>query len=104
MQLKPFRYIKIRDCGAGRDMHRERHSKTNYNAIPAIMDQVPSRLVVNRVRTFGMNPEIGGSRPSQLETFSVAKILDTFTKTSFRESRMNAVAHRQLKFEMFIIL
>ena len=104
MQLKPFRYIKMRDCGTGGDMYGDRHSKANYNVIQAIIDQVSSRLVVNRVRAFGMNPEIWGSRPSQFETFSLAKILERFTRTSFRESRTNAVSHAQLTLEMLITL
>ena len=45
----------------------------------------------NVVRAFGINPKVGGSSPPQVETFSVW-IIDTFTRISVSESKMNIVA------------
>ena len=48
-----------------------------------------------------MNLKVGDSSPSQFETFSVSK---TFTITSVRVSKLNAVARAQLTFQMLISL
>ena len=69
------------------------YSKTWDSKCLAVIAQV--------VRAFGMNPNVGGSSLSQVETFSVSK---TFTRTSVRESKMNAVARAQLTFQMLTLL
>ena len=53
------------------------------------------------VREFGMNPKVGVSDPSQIETFSVSK---TFARTCVRVSKMNAVACAQLTAQMLTVL
>ena len=59
-------------------------------------------LITQIVRAFGLNPKIGGSGPTQVEAFSVSK--NTFTRTSVRVSKMNAVARAQLTFKMLTLL
>ena len=61
-------------------------------------------LIAQMVRAFGMNPKVGGSSPSQVETFSVLKNFDTFTRTSVRVSKMNVVVRAQLTFQMLTLL
>ena len=72
--------------------HKSQYSKT--------WDCKCLALIAQMVRAFGMNPKVGGSSPSQVETFSVSQ---TFT-TSVRVSKMNAVAHAQLRFEILTLL
>ena len=50
-------------------------------------------LIAEMVRAYGMNTKVWGSSPPQVETFSVSKNFDTFTRTPKRVSKMNAVAH-----------
>ena len=52
-------------------------------------------------RAFGMNPKAGGSSSPQVETFSVSNNFDTFSRTSIRDSKKNAVARAWLTFQMF---
>ena len=58
-------------------------------------------LIAQMARARDMNPKIGGSSPPQVGTFSV---FDTFTRTSFRLSIMNAVARAQLLLQMLTSL
>ena len=52
-----------------------------------------------------MNPKVVGSRPSQVETdIFCLKNFDTFTRTSVRVSKTNAVARAQLAFQMLTLL
>ena len=53
------------------------------------------------VREFGMNPKVWGfeSSPTGRDIFCL-KNFDTCTKTSIRVSKMNAVAHAQLRFQV----
>ena len=62
---------------------------------------VTHTMIAQMVRAFGMNPKVGGSSRPQVETFSVSK---TFTRTSVRVSKMNAVARAQLTLQMLTLL
>ena len=61
-------------------------------------------LIAQMVRAFGTNPKVGGSNPPQVETFSVSKNVDPFTRTSVRVPKMNAIVHAQLTFQIVILL
>ena len=41
-----------------------------------------------------------GSNPAWVETISILKNFDTFSRTSVRKSKMNGVARTQLTFQM----
>ena len=47
--------------------HQSQYSKT--------WDRKCLALIAQQVRAFGINPKVGGSRPPQVETFSVSKTL-----------------------------
>ena len=62
-------------------------------------------LIVQMVRAFGMNPNVGDSSPSQVETFRISKTLTLSQEHPFvRVSKMNAVARAQLTFQMLTLL
>ena len=62
-------------------------------------------LMAQMVRSFGMNPKIGGSSPPQVETFSVSKTLPLSQEhPSVRVSNMNAAARAQFTFQMLTLL
>ena len=71
---------------------------------PKTRDRKCLALVAQMVRAFGMNPKVGGSNPPHVETVSVSKNVDTFTRTPVRVSKMNAVARTQLIFQMSFFL
>ena len=54
------------------------------------------------VRAFGMNQNVGGYSPPQVDIFSVSKT-DIFTRTSVRVSKMNAVVRAQLTIKMLTL-
>ena len=58
-------------------------------------------LIAQMVRAFDMNPKVGGSSPAHVgrDIFCLNNF-DTFTRTSVRVSKMNAVARVQLTFQM----
>ena len=76
--------------------HKSQYSKTRGSKCLALIAQM--------VRAFGMNLKVGGSSTPQVETFSVSKNFDTFTRTSVRVSKINAVARAQLTFQMLTLL
>ena len=76
--------------------HQSQYSKTWDNKCLALITQM--------VRAFGMNPKVGGSSPSQVETFSLSKNFHIFIRTSVGVSKMNAVARAQLAFQMLTLL
>ena len=49
-------------------------------------------------------PKVGSSSPPKVETVSVSKKFDTFTRTSVRVSKMNGVARARLTFQMLTLL
>ena len=56
-------------------------------------------LIAQMVRSFGMNPKVVGfESPSGRDIFCF-KIIDTFTRTSVRVSKLTAVARAQLAFQ-----
>ena len=55
------------------------------------------------IRAFGMNPKVGGSSPPSGEDIFCLKNFDTFTRTSVRVSKMNAVARAQSTFQMLTL-
>ena len=61
-------------------------------------------LIAQMIRAFGVNRKVGGSSPPQVETYSVSKNFGTYTRTSVRVSKKNAVAHPHLTFQMLILL
>ena len=61
-------------------------------------------LIAQKVRAFGMNPKVGGSSPPRVGTIFCLKNFDTFTRTSVRVSKMNAVACVQLTLQMSTLL
>ena len=60
--------------------------------IYTIRASVQKHGTAQQVWPFGMNPKVGGLSPIQVETFSVSKNFDTFTRTPVLVSKMNAVA------------
>ena len=61
-------------------------------------DAAAYSLMAQMVRTFDMNPKVGGSSPPQIETFSFSKTLTLSQEHPF-VSKMNAVARAQLTFQ-----
>ena len=61
-------------------------------------------MIAQMVRALGMNPKVGGSSPSQVETFYCLKNFDIFTRTPVRVSKMNDVSRAQLTFQMLTLL
>ena len=60
-------------------------------------------LIAQMVRTFGLNPKVGGSSPLRSDIFRL-KTFDTFTRTPVRVSKMKAVAPAQLTFQKLTLL
>ena len=60
-------------------------------------------MITQMVRIFDMNPKVEGSCPSQVETFSVSKILTLSQEHPF-VLEMNTVARTQLTFPMLTLL
>ena len=60
-------------------------------------------LIAQIGRVFCVNPKVEGSGLLEVETSSLSKTSAPFTKASVRESKMNAVAHAQLTFQMLTL-
>ena len=56
------------------------------------------------VRALGMNPKVVGFESLSDPDIFGLKIFDTFTRTSVRASKMNAVARAQLAIQMLNLL
>ena len=73
-------------------------------AIIKNMGQQMSGLINQMARVFGINPKVGGLDSPSGRDFFCLKNFDTFTRTSVRVSKMNAVARSLLTFEMLTLV
>ena len=64
------------------------------------MGQKCLALIAQYVRAFGMNPKVSGFKSPSGRYIFCYKNVDTFTRTPVGVSKMNAVAHAQLTYQM----
>ena len=77
------------------DLHRQSQNLKTW-------DSKGLAPIAQMARAFGMNPKVDGSIPPR-DIFCL-KNFGTFTRTSVRVSKMNAVARAQLAFQMLTLL